>query len=86
MDKEYKSAVICHFLEFGGSQPWVKDNIHPYSDIYHEYKECSFFSEIEERINCKGFILNVETLLYRYGPRWLFLLGFRWSHDMCGNV
>lgn len=82
--EEYEQAVICHFLVVGEEQPWVKNNIHPYSGIYHSYKEKSLWNDMEdiEANKNKRAMIKFERVLYRCLPRCLFVLAFKIAHDM----
>lgn len=78
---ERANAVICHFLRFNGQFAWNKKSIHPYADLYHQYKNASPWSECEDVKSPEGMIFVIERLMYRCMPRAWFLRIFRMIHD-----
>lgn len=84
--EESEKAVIYHFLEFCGGQPWVENSIHPYTELYRTYKEGSQWNGQLAMNYSKEILICIEEFLYKYAPRCVFLFAFRWSHDLLNTI
>lgn len=71
--------VIAHFVTlFCMSRPWMKNSQGPFFDEWRVYKQKSPWKDSPERMERKGFVQKISSILYKYAPRWMSLtiLGF----------
>lgn len=77
-----RSLVIHHFFRFLGEFPWHADTLHPDREIFDTYLALSPWAEYERvPASQSGLVFRLERWMYRFLPRWLFLLIFKIAYD-----
>lgn len=72
-----KEPIIYHFFRIFGDYPWEIGNVHPYKDLFLEWKEKSLWKDEEEKPIKKSVLFSTEKLLYKLLPKKLFLRLYR---------
>lgn len=75
------TPVVYHFFRFCGEFPWNKNCVHPDAEIFEQYLRISPWKEYEKKAAELCFPFIIEKILYRFSPKWLFLLVFKYAHD-----
>ena len=78
--KAKQNPVIFHFFRFVGEFPWHKNTVHPNKDLYNYYSGLSRWKDYEKQPADVGLVLKIEKLLYKFLPKGLFLILFKFSH------
>ena len=86
MAVELENACIYHFLQFVGKMPCHKGNIHPYNEMYHNYKRMSLWKDDEDTEKSESLMIFMERIAYYILPRRLFLYIFKLAHDITKEV
>lgn len=71
--------IIAHFVTlFCMSRPWIKKSQGSFFDEWRVYKQKSPWKDSPERMERKGLVQKISSILYKYVPRWMSLtiLGF----------
>lgn len=77
-----KSAVIYHCYRWLGEFPWNKGNLHPFSGVFDEYMQLSYWKGYEKEKANNGLAIKVEKLLYRILPGMIFIRIFKMAHEI----
>ena len=54
---------IFHLLEYLNTRPWMKNKIHPFNEIYEEYRSCWDSNFEKNKINLYYIVLKLYHLL-----------------------
>ena len=78
MQEALDAPVILHTVRGLTGTPWEQGNTNPFKEEWTKYKDMSLWNDIGEAPSRTGGIIAVQRVLFRYLPKKLFVLLYKW--------
>ncbi len=82
LERPKEDIAIYHCFRFIGEFPWDKGNLHPFTEMFDEYRMQSLWRNYRKEEVRLGFPIKVEKLLFGILPRPVFLYIFKIAHAL----